>query len=105
MTIKLALSRKGILLAISEERDRQDNLKAQGKFRYSCADPEPTDAWRFTVLGEEVGEVARELNESSVFHCEHADPSDDTKLESELIQVAAVCVAWLERIQARKVGR
>ena len=40
-----------------------------------------------TVLVEEVGEVAKALQEG-------------TNLEEELIQVAAVCVRWLEEMKS-----
>lgn len=44
-----------------------------------------------TILGEEVGEVARAVLEN-----------DEANLEAELVQTAAVCVAWLEsRCQQR----
>lgn len=70
---------------VSCERDRQESLKAIGKFRYTCADPEMIDADRSLVLLEEVGEVARAVLES-----------DAANVHQELVQVAAVAVAWLE---------
>lgn len=72
---------------ISVERLRQERLKAAGKFDATCADDIPNGA-RFLILGEEVGEVARAVMES---------PS---RLRDELIQTAAVCFAWIERIDA-----
>jgi NTP pyrophosphatase (non-canonical NTP hydrolase) len=44
------------------------------------------------ILGEEFGEVAKEIAESS------ARPLDVAHLREELIQTAAVAVAWVEAI-------
>ena len=52
--------------------------------------------WR-CILGEEVGEVDRALEERS-----YGKPGGvdwETQLEYELIQVAAVAVAWIESIR------
>lgn len=75
-------------MAILAERDRQDKL-----FPEQVKNP-PSDLEMNSVLGEEVGEVCKALNEH-----------DPENLEEELIQVAAVCVKWLERIySARRVA-
>jgi hypothetical protein len=92
-----------ILDAIDAERSHQELLKARGKFRFTCADPAISDESCLRVLIEEVGEVAvavrrravaRELNE--------ADSGDRSvnvaHLRGELIQVAAIAVAWLEKL-------
>lgn len=50
-----------------------------------------TDAEFLCVLTEEVGEVAAAINDSL--------PVDDVR--RELVQVAAVCVKWLEAIDRR----
>ena len=76
---------------VVDERIRQEGLREAGKFKATCAtrgEHQFTNDACFRVLGEEVGEVARALNEgSSVEH-----------LREELVQVAAVCAAWIERI-------
>jgi len=77
------------LVSVMIERDRQD-----AKFGWigtPCSILPGDDDWaKFAVLGEEVGEVARALIERSF--------GNDTTahLEEELIQCAAVCVAWVE---------
>lgn len=71
--------------AISCERERQDELKAEGRFDHTCADPELSDFERLAILVEEIGEVSRALQ-------------GDGDLEEELIQTAAVALAWLEGI-------
>lgn len=51
-----------------------------------------------SILGEEVGEVAKEVNTQAFdqkdFKIDH--------LKNELIQVAAVAVAWLEDIEKKE---
>lgn len=53
----------------------------------SCASPSNTDAKRLAILVEEVGEVAKAMT---------YDNGNEDELQKELVQVAAVCVAWLE---------
>ena len=69
-----------INLRIRAERARQERLHT-GK---TCADG-VTDGFRLSVLVEEVGEVAKAMQEG-----------DRKNLKDELTQVAAVAVAWLE---------
>lgn len=81
----------GALVDIVKERARQD-----AKFGWIGAPgngsilPGDNDWAKYAVLGEEVGEVARALLER--------DLGEDTTehLEEELIQCAAVCVAWVQ---------
>jgi NTP pyrophosphatase (non-canonical NTP hydrolase) len=60
------------------------------------------DGERFCVLGEEVGEVARAILERA-----YGDGSPvlvetwEQRLRDELVQVAAVSVAWIEAIDTR----
>ena len=79
------------LRAVSDERNRQEELKKAGRFEHTCADPEATDPYRLGVLVEEVGEVAKAINEG-----------DAPGLKAELAQVAAVAVAWLESIEMKE---
>jgi NTP pyrophosphatase (non-canonical NTP hydrolase) len=76
--------------AIFEERRRQEFLKSQGKFPWTCADAAPA-SMKLAVLAEEFGEVAKEV----------CDQRWDL-LRDELVQVAAVCVAWLESMDQVK---
>ena len=79
-----------VLMEIRKERLRQEDLKAAGKFKNTCADPGATN--RLEILGEEFGEVCRAL-------CE----DDQANLREELIQVAAVALAWVQGLDAEKV--
>jgi NTP pyrophosphatase (non-canonical NTP hydrolase) len=49
------------------------------------------DKW-FTILGEEVGEIARAILEQ-----------DDKNLRDELIQSAAVIFAWIQSMDQNKI--
>lgn len=76
--------------AIQSERKRQNE-----KFRelhqggYGVHVPgSMLDSERLAILTEEVGEVARAIN----------DEEGDRGIKRELIQVAAVAVAWLEAL-------
>jgi len=80
--------RDKILDEILIERNRQDQLKAEGRFEYTCADLAMSHPQHcLTILAEEFGEVARAICESR------------ENLREELIQVAAVCLAWVEGLE------
>jgi NTP pyrophosphatase (non-canonical NTP hydrolase) len=77
---------------IQQERLRQEALRQQGRFAHTCADAELLQSERLAILIEEVGEVAKAiLNVNGL-----ANDAAETDLRKELIQAAAVCVAWLE---------
>lgn len=82
------------LNTVRAERERQDALKADGRFRFTCADLEMDDAERTAVLGEEFGEVCRAVLEKSRL----ANDRHGKELRKELAQVAAVAVAWIEAL-------
>jgi NTP pyrophosphatase (non-canonical NTP hydrolase) len=82
---------------VLEERARQEQLKAEGKFKYSAADIECPDDCKHRYLSEEFGEVSRELNERETALWKGV-PYDSANLRAELIQVAAVAVAWVEAL-------
>ena len=86
-------TRTRIFEAINVERDRQDD-----KFGFDPPSILPgEDEWRkLAVLAEEFGEVANALLET--------DFGNDTQahVEEELIQVAAVAVAWVEFNRKRR---
>lgn len=89
-----------ILDMVATERGRQEFLKTQGKFAYTCADAEMTHSECMTVLAEEAGEVAHEVNEG-------IGPDryvDKRRLLKELIETAAVSVAWAEKVHAEIEG-
>lgn len=63
-----------IMDAIMQERRRQDGLHVWGK-----------KTNRLSILVEEVGEIASALQ-------------GDGDLQEELVQLASVCVRWLEEL-------
>lgn len=81
---------------VSRERNRQERLFLDGVHARRMSDPEGmTHAERLAVLVEEVGEVSREICESI-----GGRPIDKAHLREELVQNAAVCVAWIEALDA-----
>ncbi len=75
------MKRKDIWDEIIDERDYQDK-KFNRAPHYWPAESEE----KLAVLTEEVGEVARAIN----------DEQRKARLKRELVQVAATAVAWLE---------
>lgn len=124
---KLIVCQVGIV-----ERIRQDRLKAEGRFKYTCADPEISHAECLAVLLEEVGECAealehqiedpayRSLISLAIMVGEKArrtlnakrlanDPDQgrshrpDRDLQKELVQSFAVIMAWLEGFEKKGI--
>lgn len=58
-----------------------------------------TDEKWSVILTEEVGEVAAEVLKS-----EPESPIEDSPLEQELIQVAAVTVAWIQQLRRKRLN-
>ena len=98
ISLASGLRTQRVLAAIHLEREHQQELLAAGKLSYSCACPRVEVTRKLRVLVEEVGEVAQavdwveQLNMAG--HRQH--------LIDELVQVVAVCVAWLEAIEIQK---
>lgn len=86
------------LSAVAAERGRQETLKEQGRFEYTCADDGLSLAEKCTILGEEFGEVAREALTNSRHRLARDTEGTDKALYAELTQVAAVAVAWMESL-------
>ena len=84
---------KEIFREIVIERHRQEAIHGEN----SIVKKNPLGFESYAVLGEEVGEVGRALLDCSF------DPNFPNTarndLERELIQVAAVAVAWLEALE------
>lgn len=91
---------------IADERARQERLRESGKFLHTCASEDFkafTHFGRATVLGEEFGEVCRAaLDAELVAEGRKNDPAlVRAKLREELIQTAAVAVAYIEALDAQ----
>lgn len=74
-----------ILASIIAERHRQDELWSERSIAHGGF----SDAEMLTVLVEEIGEIAQALQEPG------------SNLRTELIQSAAVIVAWMEAVDKR----
>jgi NTP pyrophosphatase (non-canonical NTP hydrolase) len=79
---------QAVNVEVEQERWWQECEIRSGKIPWDCADPTVDDDAKLAVLGEEFGEVCRALVEN------------DGNLRVELIQVAAVAVAWAEALAA-----
>jgi len=77
-----------VLDDIRDERVRQDEMLREGLIPHDCTNPSVNGFLKLAVLTEEVGEVARALNDDESY----------INLYTELIQVAAVAVAIAESI-------
>lgn len=97
-----------VLRDVGVERLRQEDLRQSGKFLWTCAtDGVPLDR-KMSVLSEEVGEVAKEVvdfgiardkyKEEKLTFPRHHEVALLLRIRKELVQVAAVCVAWIEAI-------
>jgi len=82
-------------MVINGERDRQEQLRAEGRFKFTCASPLMPWGMKLAALVEEVGEVATDSMALEGVVQETATPKG---LYKELSQVAAICVAWMESI-------
>lgn len=83
-----------ILREVLDERVRQERLRQEGRFRLTCASAEMEEGEKLGVLLEEVGEVARAFLEKRRL----ANDVHGKDLRKELLQVAAVCTAWVEAL-------
>lgn len=79
--------------AVATERDRQQELLRLGCIKFNCATWSVPDVSKLTILVEEVGEVATEIHEAS-----RDTAAYRRRLRKELVQVAAVSVAWVEAL-------
>lgn len=87
-----------VLNDVIKERERQERLRAEGKFFMTCADAMPL-AEKLAVLSEETGEVAHEVCDALARG--GSEPVSKLRLYTELVQVAAVAVAWAESLDVR----
>lgn len=81
-----------VMVSVLMERQRQSILYSSGRFDFTCADPRISPLRKLAVLTEEIGEVSKECNE---LH----QPGARDRLRTELVQVAAVALAWLESME------
>jgi|SRR5579884_2887439 len=94
-----------VLVEVQAERARQDELVTTGKHKFNCAQ-HVGNLRKLPVLMEEVGEVAKEVYEHDVTPVIEITKRREikNKLRKELIQTAAVCVAWAEALKEDLAG-
>lgn len=87
---------------IDAERERQAALFLVGKITFDCSSPVVDTKRKCRILTEELGEVAKEIDEIEKRNVpgKIVLRSQD-KLIAELVQVTALCVAWLESLEAK----
>ena len=81
---------------IHDERERQQRLFLDGFFSFTCVSPVVDPVRKLRILSEEVGEVANAIDELE------SGRQGQHHLKTELIQVAAVAVAWLESLEPKQ---
>lgn len=108
-----------VLDLVHNERQRQEALREAGRFKSTCSDPAMSGYEKCAVLTEEVGEVSEHAGDEidrrlvavlallmgRVAHSTKSTegrtinrPRTAEDLKKELIQVAAVAVAWAESL-------
>jgi NTP pyrophosphatase (non-canonical NTP hydrolase) len=92
------------LVNVKHERFEQERLKAEGRFRFTCADPDLSMGEKLAILMEEVGEVAQQVLEQPDRRLAFDSSGSRQELREELEQVAAVAVAWVESLLAEAVS-
>jgi hypothetical protein len=92
--------RQEAVTLIIHERERQENLKAEGRFKHTPFDTGMQEPEKLASILEECGEVAR--NTLSRSYLVTDGERDDQALLRELTQVAALSCAWMERLIANK---
>jgi hypothetical protein len=98
-----------VLSDVNSERSRQEELKKSGKFFWTCASPDVNDSDKLAVLAEEFGEVSKEVVDAMIERGRYAKETLEQPphriaalklaLYKELVQVAAVAVAWAESLR------
>lgn len=97
-----------VIEKVYRERLRQSELMRAGKFKWTCAILGIPYDRKLAVLAEEFGEVSKQVVEhgitadkykdEGVVMPRHRERYFRERLRKELIQVAAVCVAWVESL-------
>ena len=93
-----------VMARVAKERIRQQELFLAGKFTFTCASKTADDNRKLRVLAEEVGEVAEAIDKLEAAESRGGGAASALRreeLHTELVQVAAVAVAWLESMEGQ----
>jgi len=95
------LGEEDAVAKISTERDRQERLFLQGKHSFTCASRTACVTRKLRILVEEIGEVANAIDQLEIAESRESNALKEWRLNlrMEIVQVAAVCVAWLESFE------
>lgn len=86
-----------VFARVAQERARQRDLLLLGRINFDCASPIVSPDRKLRVLVEEVGEVAKAIDDLETVKSRIRLDN----LRAELVQVAAVAVAWLESLEVK----
>ncbi|HEY4415927.1 MAG TPA: hypothetical protein VGO57_09565 [Verrucomicrobiae bacterium] len=102
----VALGEKHTTVLVEAERAQQEELFQAGKHLFTCSSPVVDEVRKLGVLVEELGEIAdaiENLEKATVRDAKLAfDSLQHRYLVNEIVQVAAVAVAWLEAKEAKQ---
>jgi NTP pyrophosphatase (non-canonical NTP hydrolase) len=85
----------GVVRDVKAEMVRQAQLKREGRFKHTPRDTDIPDTLKLAMLLEECGEVSRAtLARAKVVQ----ETEQDHSLKKELVQVAAIAIAWAEAL-------
>lgn len=87
---------KNVMTAIWLERLRQKKLFKDKLLSFDCSSPVVSHDRKLRVATEELGEIAQTIDRLETSDCAHRREH----LKTEITQLAAVCVAWLESMEA-----
>lgn len=94
----MTLNTAAVLLDVAAERRRQDRLRDEGRFAATLADADTLLLGeKLACITEEIGECARCVLAIAIAGAAHEDLGT-ADLRKELIQVAALAVAWCEAL-------
>lgn len=85
-----------IFTLIEKERERQELLAASGRFKHTLRDRDLSEPCKVAVIMEEIGEVSRNVLSRQELVTDGSIGDDSLMLE--LVQIAALSVAWIERL-------
>ena len=98
----MSLGVKTPVTPITAERDRQEELFRTGKINYTSASLTVAPLQKFRTIAEEIGEVAEAIDKLEIARHSSTKRERTKHLVEELVQVAAVAVAWLEALEVAK---
>jgi hypothetical protein len=94
-----SVKRFKVMGLLDAERERQEQLRKEGRFLFTLADTAIKDTEKLTVVLREMGEVACAVNVLGDKREVLLAQQNKAHLREELIQVAACAVAWAESLE------